>query len=255
MTTRKGIFISHIHEEAALGAVMKEWLSDVFRGSGVNVFLSSDKQDLPAGRKWLDVIEKQISEAGVMISLLSQKSLARPWVNIELGAAWIRGVPIIPFCHSDQKVGALPKPFDAFTALTLDDADAAKDLIGGVADALQLQHPTKLPFAEFQNVMRAAVAQNDTSQSVTHSALTDDLPGEQILILATLSASENEGKEEIPAKQLPIACRLTATQFKAHIAQLKKKGLVGDTHWGGDTYWRLLPKGAAWVLENAAHLV
>jgi hypothetical protein len=52
MTTKKGIFISHIHEEAKLGAVVKEWVGDAFRGSGINAFLSSDKGDLPAGRKW-----------------------------------------------------------------------------------------------------------------------------------------------------------------------------------------------------------
>src|ERR1700688_2643625 len=106
MTTKKGVFISHIHEEDKLGAVVKSWMTDAFHGNAAP-FLSSDKQDVPARSKWLDIVEGQLAETGVMISLLSPISLARSWVNIELGAAWIRRIPIIPLCHSGQRAGAL----------------------------------------------------------------------------------------------------------------------------------------------------
>jgi hypothetical protein len=143
MTTKTEIFISHIHEESKLGAVVKSWMTDAFHGNATP-FLSSDKQDLPAGSRWLDVIESQIAESGVMISLLSPTSLARPWVNIELGAAWKGGVSIIPLCNSGLTATALPRPFGDFTALTLDDASAAKNLIAGVAKALGLTYSQRL---------------------------------------------------------------------------------------------------------------
>ena len=40
----------------------------------------------------------------------------RPWVNIELGAAWIKRVPIIPLCHSGLTPSDLPWPFADFHA-------------------------------------------------------------------------------------------------------------------------------------------
>jgi hypothetical protein len=42
------IFVSHIHEEAALASVIKEGLEDAFAGR-VAVFVSSDKRDNPGG--------------------------------------------------------------------------------------------------------------------------------------------------------------------------------------------------------------
>jgi len=50
------VFISHIHEEAALGAAVSSCIKDAFHARSVTTFLSGDAQDLPAGRKWIEVI-------------------------------------------------------------------------------------------------------------------------------------------------------------------------------------------------------
>src|SRR2546429_4579585 len=97
------VFISHIHEEGALGAVVSSCIKDAFHARSVTTFLSGDAQDLPAGRKWIEVIEQELDQAAVVVALLSPVSLRRPWVNIELGAAWIKHRHIIPLCHSDRK--------------------------------------------------------------------------------------------------------------------------------------------------------
>jgi TIR domain len=257
VTPKKGIFISHIHEEAKLGAVVKEWVGDAFRGSGVNAFLSSDKGDLPAGRKWLDVIEKQIDEAGVMISLISPTSLARAWVNIELGAAWIKHVPVIPFCHSQQKVATLPKPFGDFNAITLDSADAAKDLLGGIADALQIAHPQRYPFADFLKEMRAAATTSEALQVVSAalgSMPTNDLPAEQIAILQALAAFGNQhGEEYVRGPDAPRMCGLKPMIFKHHAEKLVEADLINVSYWsdeGDGSHYQITGEGAGWLLER-----
>jgi hypothetical protein len=108
--TAHHVFISHIHEEAALGDKVKALIEDVFDRDGVRAFLSSDMRDLPAGRKWLTEISEQLEQCRVVVSLLSPTSLIRPWVNIELGAGWIKGLRVIPLCHSGLLVRALPQP-------------------------------------------------------------------------------------------------------------------------------------------------
>jgi hypothetical protein len=236
MTTRKGIFISHIHEEAKLGVVIKEWVADAFAGNAVNAFLSSDKQDIPAGRKWLDVIEQQLADAVVMVSILSPTSLARPWVNIELGAAWIKRLPIVPLCHSGQRADALPKPFSDFAALNLNDPNSARDLIGGVADALKLAHPKNLHFDAFLKQMRDAAAMGEVDRVIAFidSSPAQELPKEQIAILQTLARSENSGHDELETGAVADMSGLNATQFKSHATKLLDAGLIKVSYWGAD---------------------
>jgi hypothetical protein len=132
----RGVFISHIHEEAALGQVLKEWVEDAFHAHNVKAFLSSDKGDLSAGRKWLDVIEAALQGAAVVVSLISPQSIIRPWINIELGAGWIKGLRVIPLCHSGKKFRDLPRPFQDFNGIDIEAHDAGERLIAGIADGL-----------------------------------------------------------------------------------------------------------------------
>jgi hypothetical protein len=258
MTTKKGIFISHIHEEAKLGAVVKEWVSDAFSGSVVDAFLSSDKADLPAGRKWIDVIEKQIEGAGVMITLISPLSLVRPWVNIELGAAWINRVPVIPLCHSQQKIATLAKPFGDFNALSLDNADAAKDLLGGVADALKIAHPKRYPFDEFLKQMRAA-AKNSEALQVVSAAIDEmpsanDLPDEQVAILRMLAEYGNRHTDAfVVGSEAPAMCGLKPMVFKYHSEKLEEAGLTITSYWtdeGDGSHYKISGDGAGWLMAR-----
>ncbi|TLY64813.1 MAG: TIR domain-containing protein, partial [Gammaproteobacteria bacterium] len=97
-----------------------------------------------------------MDQAAVVVALLSPVSLRRPWVNIELGAAWIKHRHIIPLCHSALRVGDLPRPFGDFHGVGLDQDDAAERLIGGVADGLRLEQPRRLAFKEMLAELRSA---------------------------------------------------------------------------------------------------
>jgi hypothetical protein len=246
---KKRIFISHIHEEHALGAVVRDWVTDAFIGHPVQPFLSTDDHSIQAGQKWLDVVEHELSGTGVMISLVSRASLTRPWVNIELGAAWITRVPIIPLCHSGLAVSALPRPFGDFHAVGLIQDDAAKRLLGGVADALQLPLSTKLHFAKCLEEMRAAAAKSEKVQAAVSAPVeTSELPHEQLAILIVLAESEDSGNDEVPGTTLTFNTGLTATQFKMHIQKLLKANLVYVSHYGdGSSHYRNSPEGAELV--------
>jgi TIR domain len=83
------VFISYIHQEAALGGTVKLLIEDVFERDGVRAFLSNDMRDIPAGRKWLTEISEQLERCRVVVSLLSPASLIRPWVWTPVGVATI----------------------------------------------------------------------------------------------------------------------------------------------------------------------
>ena len=115
------IFISFIHEEEPVAVAVKELLRPSL--GKWNVFLSSDKWQIFAGEQWLDRIKAELQPAKVVILLLSSRSVKRPWVNFEAGAAWLTGKVIIPACFAGLSKDDLPKPYSNFQALDLPDDD------------------------------------------------------------------------------------------------------------------------------------
>lgn len=105
----KLIFLSHIHEDKALAALVKDALEDEFSGF-VEVFVSSDGTSIPAGSNFLKRIENSLIDCVGAIYLISPISVKRNWINFELGAVWVRNVvsvrsghaeiPTLPICHS-----------------------------------------------------------------------------------------------------------------------------------------------------------
>ncbi|MGE5239319.1 MAG: toll/interleukin-1 receptor domain-containing protein [Chloroflexota bacterium] len=142
------VFISHISEEAAIARVLKDWIESSFAGQ-CDVFVSSDKDDIPAGSRWLEDIDGAVASASALIVLCSPSSLSRPWIIFETGCGWAKRVPIIPICHSGQKKGALPPPISMLESLELDDKDFVNDLLSSLA--------THHGLAKFPRVDQAAM--------------------------------------------------------------------------------------------------
>src|ERR1039458_2603817 len=92
------VFISFIHEEEYFAIAVQSFISKVL-GEEVMPFLSSDTSMIYAGEQWMDRIIQELKQAKVVVSMLSPKSVQRPWVNFEAGAAWIsEGTALIPAC-------------------------------------------------------------------------------------------------------------------------------------------------------------
>jgi hypothetical protein len=103
------LFVSHISEERDVAAALKAMLQEAFSGD-VEVFTSSDTKSIAGGQNWLDAVHHALEQASAVIVLCSRASIQRSWVQFELGAAWMRQIPIVPLCHSGLKVTDLPMP-------------------------------------------------------------------------------------------------------------------------------------------------
>lgn len=183
------LFISHISEESNLALVLKEWIESSFAGQ-CDVFVSSNKDDIPPGSKWLDEIDKALGNAVAFIVLCSPVSLARPWINFETGCGWIKGVPIIPICHSGQKKSTLPPPISMFQSLEVEDERFVSDLLAGIAKHLGFP---KIPRID-QNSMKqelmaaASLANQQEKPSIKNNDATteEEIPLEALEILKIL---------------------------------------------------------------------
>jgi len=132
---RSPIFISHISGEADMAALLRQLVDEDFPGR-VEFFTSTDVGSINTGADWLKAITKAIDRARAVIVLCSRDSVHKPWVQFELGAAWIKGVPIIPVCHSGLKVDALQEPLSRLQGLELGTELGLERLFQGVSSAL-----------------------------------------------------------------------------------------------------------------------
>ena len=147
------VFISHITEEAEVAKALKGLIEPHFLGL-LEVFVSSDGESIKMGQKWLDTVAAASKRCALQIVVCSPKSVTRPWVNFEAGAAWIRDVPVIPLCHSGMTPSQLPIPLSLLQAATLADVAGMNLVIPVLAQALSATTP-KVDLTAFAERIRA----------------------------------------------------------------------------------------------------
>src|SRR5260370_39865349 len=103
------IFLSHITVESSLADALRRHLINDFIGL-VEVFESSDRLSIPAGKKGLREGTEALKRADLHLILCSPDATARPRIQFEAGAAHVRGIPIKPFGHGGLVDGDTPCP-------------------------------------------------------------------------------------------------------------------------------------------------
>jgi hypothetical protein len=146
------IFISHISEERELADLLKQRLVSDFR-KRIRVFVSSDLESINAGDEWLKSIKTALNRAKVELILCSRLSITRPWVNFEVGAAWLRKIPIVPVCHSGLQVGDLPVPYNAWNGIEAGEERDLEKLYKSIAKSAGVKSPA-VDFAAFATAVQ-----------------------------------------------------------------------------------------------------
>lgn len=137
---RPKVFISHIAEESYLAQILQRHIRGDFLGL-VEVFVSSDDKSIRAGSKWLEDIDKALRTAQVELILCSKESVKRPWINFEAGAGWVKGIPIVPICHSGFRKTDLPVPLNMLKAIEANEENGLKNLYDLIAHQLGVTTP------------------------------------------------------------------------------------------------------------------
>ena len=69
--SKKTVFISHISSETELAQSLKTHLERHFLGL-LEIFVSSDRETIQAGSKWLEEVDKALKSADLQIGTLQQ---------------------------------------------------------------------------------------------------------------------------------------------------------------------------------------
>ncbi|MDQ0997013.1 hypothetical protein QFZ34_002195 [Phyllobacterium ifriqiyense] len=134
------IFISHISEEAALAILFKNQIEKSFLNT-VNVFVSSNADSISIGQRWLDNISNGLKECAAMLVFCSPQSVGRPWINFEAGAGWVKGIEVVPVCHSGMTPSGLPIPLKLLQGMLATDKKKLLEVFELVAEKLGSSTP------------------------------------------------------------------------------------------------------------------
>jgi hypothetical protein len=136
-------------------------------------------------------LEAVFSETIVMIVLCSPASISRPWITFETGCGWIKRLPILVLCHSNQKMKHLPLPFNRFQALELEDSSFISEFLKTLANRLGFKRAPRID----QNLMH---------KELSHAV--------SIMDIATIQRSQSDSSNML---KLPE----DAINFLRHLAQ------------------------------------
>jgi len=142
-----GIFVSHITEEAHLARGIKHHLETAI--AGARVFVSA--ADISLGDDWRTSLTEALNQSRALVVLCSARSIRRPWINFESGSGWLRGVRVIPVCHSGLRKADLPDPLRAFQVLELVDGDDCRKLVASVGAELELAVASEYPYDDMMD--------------------------------------------------------------------------------------------------------
>jgi hypothetical protein len=172
----KRIFVSHISEESETALQLKAAIEADFLGF-VDVFVSSDTESITAGEQWLASIDAALQEAGMLLILCSAASVARPWINFEAGAAWMRKIPLVPVCHAGLTPRDLPIPLSLRQGVALADANGLRRLYSLIAEVLGCRVPPRHFDDLAANLAgtRAAPVPTPSASSGSHNDIRDRL--------------------------------------------------------------------------------
>lgn len=112
------VFISHSAKDRFIAQQVAVLIEEAGRDHGIKTFL--DEKDIEFGGSIPERIRQAIRDCGELVVLLSEYSIDRPWVLIEIGAAWVlekRIVAIIDKLSPDQ----MPDVIAPYRAVDLND--------------------------------------------------------------------------------------------------------------------------------------
>lgn len=111
------LFLSYAHVESRFADFIAEKVARDFIGLA-RIWVASDGGVI-AGSKWLSDVTRALAESHMHLVLCSPESITRQWISFETGAAYVRGIPIIPLCHSGLLPNQLPVPLGELQAILL----------------------------------------------------------------------------------------------------------------------------------------
>lgn len=243
------IFLSHASQDKVIANKLKEWIDNSFLGT-VEIFVSSNPNDLSIGEEWLNKIREALSEAQIIIVILSNYSIDKNWIYFECGAGWLKRIPIFPICISDINKSNLPSPLSSFQAMNLNDESFSFDLMNSLSKRLNFNKSPNIDFAKMDEELRTIEyelynesdfgfldyieSMVESIKSITEilNSFTDDM--NYIENLTTDFADKINKANSTPSQGTPKYLKKLANQYSKNVDNLTSSLLKYNTEYNSN---------------------
>ena len=241
------IFLSHVSNEGLLALVLKEWIQSIFKGR-LRVFVSSDVRSITAGDLLLGSVERALSSAKVLIVLCSPYSVTRPWVNFETGGAWMNGIPVIPICHSGQKLGNLPSPLSFFMGLDIHSADFPERLIENLVIRARLRRRPKISRTRKRRMKRDIASALRKIAATVPVRAAKPLQDKVGIILKHIATSNDE---DCTCEKLASSLKMDPNDLDVYLRHLMDRRFIGmKTGENGNCWYTTTKAGRNFLVQQ-----
>ena len=181
---QKKVFISFTSADRKLAEKLRSFILKQFDGD-ISVYLSST--DMQGGQLWKEEIKKNLQTSDAIISLITPKSLHKPWIYIEWAAFWMAGLTFYILKTEDVPENDVINPMRDRNYATINDYDSFKGFLKNLtAELLGEDYIAPLDklrtFIEVLNKILAEMADDDVRDLI--NSLEKDitnLPGDNKL--------------------------------------------------------------------------
>lgn len=141
------VFMSYYPNEGADAVDIARHLESIFSSEDLQVVMAPRPELVRPGDVWQDKAIDALSDADVLVVLMTVNAFARPWINFEIGVAWARRARILMFCNRGMTPAALPTPYNTLQAVDINGMahdEKMKRVADDVANALGIR-PAETP--------------------------------------------------------------------------------------------------------------
>ena len=146
-------FISHTSEDKPLVELIKNAIQTLVNPDFV-VFVDTDADSIKPGRKWSDQIREALQQSSHFIVIISQHSLNRQWINVEIGAAWGAGVNILPVCYGKITSEELSTPLSEYQDIHLEDIQDNSAMVSFIERIMHFFDIKNISLAKVRNFLK-----------------------------------------------------------------------------------------------------
>ena len=134
------IFISHRHKDEPVASVLVSLLETAFEIRTEDIRCTSvQPYTLPIGSRTSERLRQELSQAEVVLGLISPNTTESQYVLVELGAAWGQDRPTFPLLTSGATAANVPSPLNERHCISLEDENNCLQLIEELEQATSLK--------------------------------------------------------------------------------------------------------------------
>ena len=159
MSARSNIFISYTEEDSKIANYIRDFIRNM--NGQISIFIA--EKSIFGSDKWRNAIIKALQESGIILPIITYRSIHSSWMIGETGYFWASEKPILPILENKKLLKQAPSFIRESHFIFLEDEDCLERIVTSIFEKLKLGTPPSESIAKYktkykilQNIIRSA---------------------------------------------------------------------------------------------------